>query len=168
MNMQDGEQMQTAEQSPYGEFRERTSGDREDPEGGWTFIETLIVIGIILVLTSSVGFMAIRYLDRARVVTAKSQIETLCLSLDAYFLDCGQYPTAAQGLAALWEKPDAGGSPNFWNGPYINKPVPKDPWGNDYEYLVPGYYQMAYGVRSFGGDGREGGEGNDADLSSWE
>jgi general secretion pathway protein G len=166
MNMQD------VKQSTYGKsggqepwFQE--PWNREDPEGGWTFIETLIVIGIILVLTSSVGFMAIRYLDRARVVTAKSQIETLCLSLDAYFLDCGQYPTAAQGLAALWEKPDAGGA-NFWNGPYINKPVPQDPWGNDYEYLVPGYYHMAYGVRSFGGDGREGGEGDDADLSSWE
>jgi general secretion pathway protein G len=138
------------------------------PEGGWTFIETLIVIGIVLVLTSSVGFMAVKYLDRARVVTARSQIETFVLSLDAYFLDCGEYPSSIQGLSALWEKPGAGTVPQFWNGPYINKPLPKDPWGNDYEYLVPGYDRMPYGIRSFGGDGFEGGEGNAADINSWE
>jgi general secretion pathway protein G len=140
----------------------------EDPEGGWTFIETLIVIGIILILTSSVGFMAAKYLDRARMVTAKSQIETFCLALDAYFLDCGHYPSETEGLRALWEKPGKGVESDLWNGPYINKPVPGDPWGGDYEYLNPGYGGMTYGIRSFGGDGREGGEGNDADIVSWE
>ncbi|MDR1949208.1 MAG: type II secretion system major pseudopilin GspG [Spirochaetaceae bacterium] len=139
-----------------------------DPSGGWTFIETLIVIGIILVLTSSVGFMAVKYLDRAKVVTAKSQIETFALSLDAYFLDCGEYPAEAQGLSALWEKPDRESVKGIWNGPYINKPVPKDPWGNDYEYRSPGHGDMAYDIRSFGGDGLEGGEGNGADITSWE
>jgi general secretion pathway protein G len=142
--------------------------NNDDGEGGWTFIETLIVIGIILVLTSSVGFMAIKYLDRARIVTAKSQIETFCLSLDAYFLDCGQYPPELQGLSVLWERPDDSATADFWNGPYINKPVPKDPWGSDYEYLNPGPNNMAYSIRSFGGDGFEGGTGNDADISSWE
>jgi general secretion pathway protein G len=140
----------------------------EDRQGGWTFIETLIVIGIVLVLTSSVGFMAVKYLDRAKVVTAKSQIESFCLSLDAYFLDCGQYPAEFQGLGALWESPQAGSIPAYWNGPYINKPVPLDPWGNPYEYLSPGYNGMRYGIRSYGGDGREGGAGNDADITSWE
>ena len=77
----------------------------DDPEGGWTFIETIVVIGIILILTSSVGFMAFRYLEKAKVVSARSQIETLALALDAYYLDCGRYPTAEQGLSALWEKP---------------------------------------------------------------
>ncbi|MDR1410841.1 MAG: type II secretion system major pseudopilin GspG [Spirochaetaceae bacterium] len=137
-----------------------------DPEGGWTFIETLIVIGIVLVLTSSVGFMAAKYLDRARVVTARSQIETFGISLDAYFLDCGEYPAETEGLAALWEKPPSAGE--FWNGPYLGKPVPKDPWGNDYEYRQPGPGSTQYGIRSFGGDGLEGGGGNDADISSWE
>jgi general secretion pathway protein G len=140
----------------------------DDPQGGWTFIETLIVIGIVLVLTSSVGFMAIKYLDRAKVVTARSQIETFGLSLDAYFLDCGQYPSETQGLSALWEKPGTGSIPSFWNGPYISKPVPRDPWGGEYEYLIPGNNNMPYGIRSLGGDGREGGEGNDADITSWE
>jgi general secretion pathway protein G len=140
----------------------------DDPEGGWTFIETLIGIGLLLILTSSVGFMAAKSLDRARVVTAKSQIETFCLSLDAYFLDCGRYPSETEGLRALWEKPGNGMEADFWDGPYINKPVPGDPWGSDYEYLNPGYGGMAYSVRSFGGDGQEGGTGNDADIVSWE
>lgn len=148
------------------ETRERQK-EKADPEGGWTFIETLIVISIVLILTSSVGFMAVKYLDRAKVVTAKSQIETFNLALEAYFFDCGQYPSDIQGLSALWEKPGSGPSPESWNGPYINKPLPRDPWDNDYEYLVPGFYDMPYGIRSFGGDGREGGSGNDADICSW-
>jgi general secretion pathway protein G len=141
---------------------------QEAREEGWTFIETLIVIGIVLVLTSSVGFMAVKYLDRAKVVTARSQIETFNLALEAYFFDCGQYPSESQGLSALWEKPSSGSTPDSWMGPYINKPAPKDPWGNDYEYLVPGFYDMPYGLRSLGGDGREGGSENDADICSWE
>jgi general secretion pathway protein G len=140
----------------------------EDTQGGWTFIETLIVIGIILVLTSSVGFMAVKYLDRAKVVTARSQIETLSLSVDAYFFDCGQYPQGIQGLSALWEKPESGTVPVSWNGPYINKPLPRDPWGNEYQYIIPGYAGMPYGIRSLGGDGSEGGTGNDADICTWE
>jgi general secretion pathway protein G len=140
----------------------------QDPQGGWTFIETLIVIGIILVLTSSVGFMAAKYIDRAKVVTARSQIETFAISIDAYFFDTGLYPQDIQGLSALWEKPTSGAEPGFWNGPYINKPVPKDPWGYDYDYITPGYNTMPYGIRSFGKDGKEGGTGNDADICSWE
>jgi general secretion pathway protein G len=140
----------------------------QDPQGGWTFVETLIVIGIILILSSSVGFMAVKYLDRAKTVTARSQIETFGLSLEAYFLDCGAYPSAAEGLSALWENPGAGGALGLWNGPYLSKPVPKDPWGNDYEYTVPGRGGSRYGIRSFGGDGIEGGAGNDADICSWE
>jgi general secretion pathway protein G len=141
---------------------------RNDPQGGWTFIETIIVIGIILVLTSSVGFSAVKYIDRAKTVTAKNQIETLSLALEAYFFDCGQYPSDIQGLTALWEKPDAGQTPSGWNGPYLSKPVPRDPWGNGYEYRVPGYNDMPFSIRSFGGDGYEGGSGNDTDINSWE
>ncbi|MDR1352084.1 MAG: type II secretion system major pseudopilin GspG [Treponema sp.] len=149
----------------FSKFR-RGFLEYQDPEGGWTFIETLIVIGIVLVLTSSVGFMAAKYLDRARIVTAKSQIETFCISLDAYFLDCGEYPSETEGLMALWEKPTSSGE--LWNGPYLGKSIPKDPWGNDYEYRQPGPGNTRYGIRSFGGDGTEGGSGNDADISSWE
>ena len=138
-----------------------------DDEDGWTFVESLIVIGIVLILTSSVGFTAVKYLDRARVVTARSQIETFCLALDAFFLDCGQYPDVTQGLQALWEKPYTGVIPYTWNGPYLNKPIPPDPWGNEYVYIVPGYHNTQYGIMSYGKDGREGGDGNDADITSW-
>lgn len=140
------------------------SGERDDPEGGWTFIETLIVIGIILILTSSVGIMAVKYLDKARIVTARSQIETFSLALDSFYLDSGKYPTADQGLAALWEKPS--GDSSGWNGPYVSKPVPKDPWGNEYTYSTPGDNGLPFKIVSLGGDGKEGGEGNDADIVS--
>ncbi|MDR1909637.1 MAG: type II secretion system major pseudopilin GspG [Spirochaetaceae bacterium] len=129
-------------------------------------METLIVIGIVLVLTSSVGFMAVKYLDKAKIVTARSQIETFSIALDAYFMDCGEYPSEAEGLAALWEKPQGAGP--YWSGPYVGKPVPQDPWGNSYEYRQPGYNNAPYGIRSLGLDGLEGGEGNDADITSWE
>jgi len=140
--------------------------DKRDPEGGWTFIETIIVIGIVLILTSSVGFMAFRYLDKAKVVTAKNDIENFSLALSTYYLDCKKFPTEEQGLVALMEKPssDADG----WEGPYVNKKPGNDPWGNPYEYLIPGPGGLPFGIRSFGADGMEGGEGNDGDVSSWE
>lgn len=140
----------------------------DDREGGWTFIETLVVIGIILILTASVGFMAFRYLEKAKNVSARSQIETFSLALDAYYLDCGRYPTAEQGLGVLWERPSTEPIPAGWNGPYLSKKVPLDPWGAAYEYIVPGQNGLPFGIRSLGADGREGGEGNDADVSSWE
>lgn len=140
----------------------------DDPEGGWTFIETLIVIGIILILTSTVGFMAYRYLDKAKTVSARSQIETYSLALDSYYADCGVYPTNEQGLAALWQKPTLEPVPAGWAGPYINKPVRGDPWNNAYEYICPGANGLPFGLRSFGADGKEGGEGHDADVTSWE
>lgn len=139
----------------------------DDPEGGWTFIETIVVIGIVLVLTSSVSFMAFRYLEKAKVVSARSQIETFALALDSYYLDCGRYPTAEQGLSSLWEKPAVEPVPSGWNGPYLNKRVPNDPWGGPFEYIVPGKSGLPFGLRSLGADGREGGEGNDADVQSW-
>jgi len=144
-----------------------------DSEGGWTFIETLIVIAIILILSTSVGFMAFRYIDRAKEVSARSQIETYALALDSYYMDMGSYPTADQGLSVLWQKPSdssAEGVPAGmgWRGPYINKPVGPDPWGRPYEYSCPGVSGLPYGIRSLGADGREGGEGANADISSWE
>ncbi|QQO10743.1 type II secretion system major pseudopilin GspG [Breznakiella homolactica] len=136
-------------------------------DGGWTFMETLIVIAIVLILTSSVGFMAIQYLDKARIATARSQIDSFSIALESYYIDCGRYPTTEQGLAALWQKPSVEPSSANWSGPYMYKNVPKDPWGNDYEYLVPGQNNLPYSIRSFGADGREGGEKNDADITSW-
>jgi general secretion pathway protein G len=131
-------------------------------------VEVLIVIAIILILTSAVGFMAFRYIDRARQVTARNQIETLSLALDAYAMDCKQYPTKEQGLDALWTRPTLEPIPADWNGPYVNKRIPADPWGHAYEYLVPGLQGLPFGIRSFAADGLDGGDGNNKDITSWE
>ncbi len=136
------------------------------PEDAWTFIETLIVIGIILILTAAVGFSAFRYIDQAKVATTRSQIETLSMALNAYYFDCGSFPAKEQGLQALWIKPPGGS--DAWNGPYLQKPVPKDSWGNPFEYSVPGPNGLPFGLKSFGSDGKEGGDGNAKDITSWE
>ncbi len=137
-------------------------------DGGWTFIETLVVISIILILTASVGFMAYRYVDKAKTVAARSQIETFALALDSYLMDCGGYPTQEQGLKALVERPASEPVPKGWAGPYLSKAIRNDPWDRPYEYLVPGKGGMPLGIRSFGADGKEGGDGQDRDISTWE
>lgn len=135
---------------------------------GWSFIETLIVMAIILILTAAVGLSATKQIDKARIVTAKSQIETLSLALDSYYMDNGFYPTTEQGLLSLWEKPSLTPEPEFWNGPYISKSLPKDPWGTEYKYIIPGENNLPFGIISYGKDKIEGGSGNAADIKSWE
>lgn len=148
--------------------RQRRGSNHSRGDEGWTFIETLIVIAIVLVLTSSVGFMAFRYVDRARVAAARSQIENYSLALTTYFIDTNTYPSEEQGLEALWEKPVLEPLPDQWDGPYVDSPIAPDPWGNEYEYLRPGPNNLPFGIRSLGADGREGGEGVDADIVSWQ
>lgn len=135
---------------------------------GWSFMETLIVISIVMILTASVGFMAVGSLDKARVAAAKTQIDSFCVALEAFYIDCGSYPTAEQGLAALRKQREIEPVYENWNGPYIYKDVPKDPWGNDYEYIIPGPDGNSFGIRSFGQDGKEGGDGKNADITSWQ
>lgn len=137
-------------------------------ESGWTFMETLIVIAIVLLLTATVGFMAVGSLEKARIAAAKTQIESLCTALEAYYIDCGTYPTSEQGLSALRKKSELSPISENWSGPYIYKDVPKDPWGNSYEYLVPAPSDNPYGIRSFGADGVEGGIEKNADITSWD
>ena len=131
---------------------------------GWTFVETLIVIGIVLVLTTSVGLMAFRYLGQAKTASAQSQIETYGLALNAFFLDCKKLPEQSQGLDALWADPGVKG----WHGPYLSKKVQTDPWGNPYTYSVPGPSGLPYVITSLGADAEVGGDGDDADISSAE
>jgi general secretion pathway protein G len=139
---------------------------KQDP--GFTFIETIVTIGIILILSAAVGFSSVRYIESARLAACGNQIETLRLSLQAYYLDCGNYPSRAQGLAALWEKPVISPVPATWNGPYTDRQIPKDPWGRDYLYKNPGDKNLPFTIMSYGADGREGGEGQDADIHSWD
>lgn len=137
-------------------------------DGGWTFMETLIVIAIILILTATVGFIAVSSLEKSRVAAAKTQIESFATALEAYYIDCGNYPTAEQGLSALRKKPETSPSSDSWGGPYLYKDAPKDPWGYEYEYTCPAPDGSPYGIRSFGADGTEGGDDRNADIKSWE
>jgi general secretion pathway protein G len=140
---------------------------RRDPTGGWTFIETIIVIAIVLILTSSVGVMAFRYVDRARMVAARSQIENYSMALHSYYLDNQRYPTNDQGLDALWTAPILDPVPTGWDGPYTDRAIVPDPWSNPYEYETPGANGLPFGIQSYGADGAPGGTAADADITSW-
>ena len=135
---------------------------------GFTFIETIVTIAIILILSAAVGFSAIRYVDRARTGACRNQIETFRLALQAYYLDCGQYPTETQGLTALLERPSVPPVPVDWNGPYVDRLIPSDPWGNAYIYKNPGDRNLPFTITSLGADGQPGGEDRDADIHSWQ
>ena len=135
---------------------------------GFTFIETIVAISIILILSAAVGLSATRYIDRARLSACRNQIETFRLALQSYYLDCGQYPTESQGIKALWEKPILVPVPPNWDGPYIDRQIPKDPWGNAYTYKNPGDKNLPFTIISYGADGKEGGEGSNADIYSWD
>ena len=137
-------------------------------DSGWTYVETLIVIGIVIILSGTVGFIGMRYVEKAREITAGCEIENLGMALNSYYLDCLAYPSEEQGLEALWEKPVTEPVPEGWNGPYLTKPDFTDPWGNGYDYRIPGPHGLPYGLVSFGSDGIEGGEGSAKDLLSWE
>jgi len=131
---------------------------------GFTLIELLIVMIIIGLLASLVGPRLFQHVGGAKQKTAKAQIELLGTALDSYRLDIGSYPSTEQGLQALREQPS--GVEN-WNGPYLPKKIPQDPWGNDYHYKYPGEHGD-YDLYSYGADGEAGGDGEDADVSSWE
>ncbi len=135
---------------------------------GFTFIEIMVAMIILLTLISAAGFGYMRYISRARITAAKNQIQTFELALNAYYLDCDRFPTAEQGLESLWAKPMLEPVPSGWNGPYLTKEVPMDPWENPYEYQNPGPQGLPFSIVSLGADGLHGGDGNDKDLSSWE
>ncbi len=131
---------------------------------GFSLIELLIVMIILGLLASLVGPRLFGHVDDARISTAKSQIELLGTALDSYRLDVGRYPTTEQGLEALRREPS--GVRN-WNGPYLNRDIPRDPWGNEYQYKSPGDHGE-YDLWSYGADGEPGGEGENAEVRSWE
>lgn len=135
---------------------------------GFTLIELLVTIAIIAVLAAIVAPAVFRNVGDAKASAARSQIEILALALDAYRLDTDVYPSSEQGLAALRTLPTAGEIPRNWRGPYLRRTVPLDPWGRPYEYIVPGRANpQSYDVYTLGRDGTIGGEGEDADVTSW-
>lgn len=132
---------------------------------GFTLLELLVVLGIIAMLAGLVGPQVMKHMGESKVKAAKVQIEDLSQTLDMYKLDVGSYPTSEQGLNALIENP---GDIQRWNGPYLRKSkVPLDPWNNEYKFSSPGEHGK-FDISSLGADGKEGGEGEDKDLNSWE
>jgi general secretion pathway protein G len=134
---------------------------------GFTLIEILVVIAVIAVLVALVAPNVFQHVGTAKDASARTQIEMLGTALDAYRLDNGRYPTTEQGLDALWQLPTLEPQPTNWRGPYLRKNVPADPWGNPYVYVSPGQLsQLGYDIVSFGADGKEGGEGDNKDLTN--
>lgn len=133
---------------------------------GFTLLEVMIVVVILGILAALVVPKIISRPDEARVLAAKQDIASLMQALKLYRLDNQRYPLTEQGLQALVEKPTSAPLPPNWKtGGYVER-LPKDPWGNPYQYLNPGLHGEI-DVFSFGADGAPGGDGNDADIGSW-
>ena len=130
---------------------------------GFTLIELLIVMVILGILAALVGPRMFGKVGKSRQKAAKAQISLFETAMDTYRLDVGKYPTTDQGLEALRVKPDG---VEKWDGPYLPKDVPVDPWGNRYVYESPGEHGD-YDLISLGADGDFGGEGEDEDIVSW-
>jgi len=128
---------------------------------GFTLLELLVVIVIIGLLAAYVGPRYFAQLSKSERSTAKAQIESFGKALDTYRLDTGRYPTTEQGLNALVVKPN---DETKWNGPYLQKAVPPDPWGRAYIYSSPGK-GGDYDLSSMGKDGQVGGDGENADVT---
>jgi general secretion pathway protein G len=132
-------------------------------ERGFTFFEILVVITIIGLLAALVGPRLWGKISGAKQSAAKAQIELFGTALDAFRLDLGRYPSTEEGLRALREKPS--GADN-WQGPYLPKEIPLDPWKKPFAYRSPGEHGD-YDIISYGADGVEGGEGENEDVVSW-
>jgi general secretion pathway protein G len=130
---------------------------------GFTLIEILVVIIIIGMLAALVGPRLFGKVSVAKQKAAKAQIELFGTALDTFRLDIGKYPTTEEGLKALREKPSGA---EGWQGPYLPKELPLDPWGRPYIYKSPGEH-YEYDLISYGLDGVEGGEGENQDIVSW-
>ncbi len=134
---------------------------------GFTLIEIMVVVAIMGILAALIVPKVIGRSDEARVIAAKQDIATLMQALKLYRLDNQRYPSGAQGLAALITKPTVEPLPRSWKaGGYLER-LPRDPWGNSYQYLQPGV-RGEIDVFSYGADGQPGGAAYDADVGSWD
>ena len=134
-----------------------------DPRG-FTLIELLVVMVIIGLLGALVVPRLFKNVGKGKITASKAQIAGFQTALGAYRLDVGTFPSTEDGLQALRTKP---ASANHWDGPYLPKEIPADPWGNPYLYKFPGEHGDEPDIISYGADGREGGEGENADVLSW-
>jgi general secretion pathway protein G len=137
---------------------------RRRTQSGVTLIEMLVVVTIIALFAALVAPRMLGRADQARRTAARAQINSFMTALGAYKLDTGMWPTTDQGLNALRIKPE---NASQWNGPYLPQEIPADPWGRPYLYKYPGEHGDEPDIVSLGGDGQPGGDGNNADILSW-
>lgn len=130
---------------------------------GFTLLELLVVVAIIGLLAAFVGPRLFGNVSKSEMTTAKAQIEAFARALESYRLDTGKFPETGEGLQVLVTRPID--SPR-WRGPYLQKEVPLDPWGQAYAYKRPGANGKDFEIVSYGRDGRPGGSDDDADLSN--
>lgn len=131
---------------------------------GFTLTELLVVLVILGLLAALVGPNLYNRIKPAKQSVAAAQIEHFATALDSFFVDVGRFPTSSEGLNALQIKPRNGKN---WQGPYLKKSLPLDPWDNNFVYRMPGQYG-SYDIMSYGADGKLGGEGENSDIKSWE
>jgi len=136
---------------------------RARDERGFTLIELLVVVIILGLLAALVGPRFFGRVGQSKQAAARVQIELMGTALDQFKLDTGRYPSGQEGLQALQVNP---GNVNGWDGPYLKKDVPRDPWGNPYQYKSPGDHGD-YDLWSYGADNAPGGDGEAADVMSW-
>jgi general secretion pathway protein G len=135
---------------------------------GFTLIELLVVIAIIATLAAVIAPAVFHNVGDSKVSAAKSQVELFGMALGSYRLDNDLYPSTEQGLQALRSMPTTGDIPRNWRGPYLSKVISADPWGRPWVYVSPGRVNgESYDLYTLGRDGKEGGSGEDADITSW-
>ncbi len=139
----------------------RETDARDDREAGFTLVELLVVLVILAMLAALVGPKVIGYMSSSKVKTAHVQIASYQTALELYHLDMGRYPKTSDGLGVLAKAPlETAG----WAGPYLDKAVANDPWNNPYDYAASAD-GSSYKLRSLGANGKEGGDGDNADIS---
>ncbi|MBP5359344.1 MAG: type II secretion system major pseudopilin GspG [Treponema sp.] len=149
--------------------------EKESRQGGFTFVETLAVLAIGAVLAAGASISVFKAVESAKEFSAKETLAQYQAALHAYYIDCRSYPSTEQGLSALWEKPVLVPVPESWKGPYVDKDIANDPWGNSYVYVQKGSagfpndcpQNIPFAIFSYGADGKTGGEGMNADIVSW-
>ena len=142
----------------------------KNSEDAFTLIEILMVLSIIAILAALITPRYFGQVSKSKMVAAKAEMKTLSLSLKAFRFDTDRYPATEEGLDALVKPP--AGIDKKWRGPYLDTDSPdfdlKDPWDNPYVYICPGkHHQDGYDLISYGADGAEGGEDDDADIVNW-